>query len=299
MCADYTARNRHISILVPGQNGATGDMFKDAPLMNTNRLIEAQTPMEMSKIDFGQENCVKLLDHAITQSHEYPGTKAILYGVSQGTATITKMLSKMSHREQDAKFAGIILQSILGSPESAIMHSAELEFAPVAYLPFARLWLPFMVRNTMFRAYNPKQPNTIENIKKISPNLPVLMMHNDKDMQLPIYSARSAYKSLVESGHKNAYFIEVSGKAPYHFDILDPACDPEHKEHISAIQAIYKKHDLPHDQQLLPEAAVDLSKYQIDPKALSDIDPKRRLRNYIDTASIAASIGIIANSAVQ
>jgi hypothetical protein len=250
--------NEFYSIVMPGQNGAGGDTFVQNNVVNTrsDQTYRYQT-LQGSTIDLGQGNCIADFERQYNNDPKAKNKKRLFYGVSQGTATLTNWLAKKTHKEQNETAKLLVLEGVLGSGNSGIMHTIHSVFPTATYLPFARLWLPLVAKFAAFRTYNPLGKQAISSAKKLSPALPVVIMHNQGDPQLSINDAREYYCTLREQGNDNAYLIETNNGAA-HFDILQgPLHDPfEHSHRRGAndeeiatkkasLQEIYKKHGLP------------------------------------------------------
>ena len=131
-CSELSTATNFYSILIPGQNGAGGYTFKKNKIVNTSTMtnygsigIGLCDAEERGKIDFGQDNCIKHFESQYQEDVNALYGNNILFCVSQGTATITNWLAKKSHAEQEQMVRGLVLESVLGSPRSAILHTAS------------------------------------------------------------------------------------------------------------------------------------------------------------------------------
>lgn len=303
------------SIIMPGQNGAGGYSFKQNCIVNTPKTNFDLTNKThrfdtlRSRIDLGQGNCIHDFDRQYQQYLKKirPGEtsqapkKTLLFGVSQGTATLTNWLAQKTHKEQKETTELLLLEGVLGSGNRGIMHTVESAAPIVTYLPFARAWMPFLAK-IFFPTYNPFGKSALSSAKKLSPELPVVIMHNKGDKQLSINDARELYCTLRESGNDNAYLIETDNGAA-HFDILSPWYRqdgyPERQEKIAALQAIYKKHGLPRVQdESEPTAELLQETYQPSVQTVKDRIKatngyKNVIRNVIDVAAGALALGAV------
>ncbi|MFA6066633.1 MAG: hypothetical protein WC707_05635 [Candidatus Babeliaceae bacterium] len=286
------------SIILPGQNGLGGDSFEQNQIVNTpsHATIRFTTLKNPMYIDLGQGNCIQDFEK---QLHEppYKNNKHYFYGISQGTATLLNWLGKMSHEEQEKNVHSLVLESVLGSGDSAILHTIESTILTkiITYLPFTRAWLPLAAKIVAFPTYNPFGKQAVTSAKKISPNIPVIIMHNHADPQLSINDAREVYCSLVENGHNSAYLLEVDSQHQAHLDILD--YDIERFKKIAAIQAIYRKHNLPYSKKI-NITGIDLAKFQpsaknIREKINNSTGTNRLIRNTIDITATGMLVGYL------
>lgn len=241
------------SIIMPGLNGGGGQTSRANNVVNTAPQNTTEYDiLPAAQADLGQKNCVADFERQFNQNRTTLNRKYLLYGFSQGTATLTHWLAKKTHAQQNEATQLLVLEGVLGSGNSAIQHTVgyHAPFAP--YLPFARLWLPWAAKAVALRGYNPLGTTTIELAKKLSPTLPVVIMHNQGDTELSINDAREYYCALREQGNNNAYLMEIdNGKA--HCEVLSEYYRedgyPERHDKIRDLQAIYKKHGLPSKPQ--------------------------------------------------
>lgn len=245
------------SIIMPGMNGGGGNYdnqgnvdFRDNHVVNTPSARTSCYTHLRSGIDMGQGNCIADFERQYNQDAlaRATNTARLFFGVSQGTATLTNWLAQKNHAEQEQAARLLVLEGVLGSGNHAIMHTVENRvWRPLTYFPFARAWIP-LVAKFAFPSYNPFGKQAISSAKKLSPNIPVVLMHNKGDTETTINDARKYYCTLRESGHNNAYLVETdNGEA--HFNILANCHQeygyPERGAKIAALQAIYKEHNLP------------------------------------------------------
>jgi hypothetical protein len=288
----------YISVSVPGQNGGGTWAFRQNNIVNTRDWIKTNHPRQ--KIDLGQGNCISHFERQIPEQLKLGATnkrrheKYLLYGVSQGTATVTNWVAQMPHAEQQEKIGGIILESTLGSGNSAIMHNAERMAKPITYLPFSRVWTPWVAK-TMFPTYNPLGKQALKSAKKISPQIPVVIMHAPNDPELSINDSRKLYCKLRENGNQNAYLFEIDTDKEVHVDLFDH--DRQKDRKIAALQVIYKKHNLPHNSEMVIPNEVPKefqpSVQEVRRRIKNHDWKKRYVRNVIDIVSAGLALGYL------
>lgn len=254
---------RYHAIIMPGQNGLGGGSFVAKNIINTE-YTRFETNSE--DIDFGQTHCIEYFSKQMGSfsqkiaplDREKKPQKVIFCGVSQGTATLLNWLARREHKEQESITGAIVLEAVLGTPSSAICHTVK-NFKPmVSSIPGSRYWLPLAAK-FKFPSYNPYGINALESAEKISPNIPVIIMHNRTDQQLSINDARKLYCVLRKKSDR-VYLIESNLRIQAHIDILAHEGSESALKKIGAIQAIYKKYGLPYYSQIqLPH---DLSEFQ-------------------------------------
>ena len=274
-------KSNFYSIYLPGLNGGGSDSFRANGLINVDeknhkkyKTIGEDNHNDMFKTDLGQDNCINHFYDQLKKDSDAKDKRLLLSGTSQATASFVNYVGSLSIEEQK-NIGCLILESVLGSGNSAIMHTIEhlmfrdsiLQYA--IYLPGARIWLPWAAKIQEFPAYNPWGIQALESAKKLSKDILVIIMHHINDPQLSINDARNLYCALRESGNNNTYLFEcnnnnVSDMEKMHFDILNTDTREEQAKKIGAIQLIYQKHGLPFNKKLLTDAQEIQN--NIDPK---------------------------------
>jgi hypothetical protein len=285
------------AIVLAGQNGG-GNFYHDGILpkdFTEYKIIGYNTTGKYDRlnIDLGQGNCIRSFEEQLETDPNAKGKKLVLFGSSQGTATLLNWLATKSPEDQNKLIAGITLQAVLGTGNRAILHTVEeCISSKVTYLPFARAWLPWIAKG-LYPTYNPFGKSVLGSANKISKDIPIMILHHVKDFQLSINDARELYCKLRENGNNNAYLMEVNHGVPMHTEILQGFRFPQQRQ--AAIHAFYKKYNLPYSQEF-DTNNVDLSPLQPDvaevkQKIYESTWKKRYIRNTIDTI---ATVGIVA-----
>lgn len=244
------------SVILPGQNGLGGETFHSLNIVNT-RYKFYRTLEDLRRIDLGQENCIRsfveqLESDAVLKTDPKP--KLLLYGVSQGTATLVNWLAQKSHDEQEKITSCLVLESVLGSGDSAIKHTAK-NIPVVGWLPTSLLSV--VAKTSMFPEYQRHGLNALDSAHKLSPRIPVILMHNIQDIHLSIDDARQLYCVLKKDNRDNVYLFEVDTPRA-HVNLLYFDQNKASLDKRAALQAIYKKHGLPYVSTYIP----DLKQFQ-------------------------------------
>lgn len=329
------------SIILPGANENKGIYSSDNGITNA-QATEPYTSLnpktyvptgEIETFDLGQTNCIKHFAQQWESNTNKWGLnnvgKNIMYGISHDTATLINALAKTKHEMQEILTKGIVLESVLGSGDNFIWQDAVSTCPQITYLPFARLWLPRLLGSCIYQAYKSNGPQLLSSIKKISPNVPVIIMHNVNDSVHPINDARQAYINARNANHNNVYLMEINTSKSVHYDLLGGQNSNKKLEDIAALQAIYKKEGLPYirytpeinhrsstpthmsnaldNLQAIKISQVDLHE-QIEQIKLQDYQPSikdvqarintstrfgRWTRNAIDAATVGGIAGLI------
>jgi hypothetical protein len=267
--------------------------------------VQTEVP-DLSHADLGQKNCLRCFESELEKNQAALNHKKyILLGQSQGTATITKWVAQLSPKEQNEKVGCMVLEGVLGSGNSAIMHVAErMDYLKaLTYMPFSRLWVPWVGKAAFMRSYNPWGKQPLSSAKKISPDIPVVIMHAPNDPQLSINDARKLYCTLKQNGNKNVYLFEIDTPKEEHTDLLSKIKDKDKKDTIMrTVQAIYKKHKLPNNfmppHEVINPNPVNFRELQpsvqeVRQRIKNQDWKKRYVRNTVDILSAGLALGYL------
>jgi predicted alpha/beta hydrolase family esterase len=243
---------------IPGQNGLGSEPHYIQYVLqpyeaNPLEIIEVPTPGLGA--DLGQNNCIRLLANAIEkQTRQHQNT--ILYATSQGTATALNYIAHSQDKNPQNKIDGLVLEATLGSGNSAIHHTVSgplMGLSTLARIPFSYYWMPY-VSKLLMPFYWPGGKQPIKSIEKISTDLPIVIIHSEKDPQLSFNDACALYYGLRKNGNDNVYLIPFKGMR--HIQILR---DSEREAQV--VREILAKHVL-----LQKKQTIDLSAYQPNPQ---------------------------------
>lgn len=255
MCIHTTAMEipkTHL-LVIPGQNGLGGgnvETYLPYFAKHTNLIHEVATPFNIP--DFGQSRCQKYLQETIDILN--PNDRIIIHASSQGTATALNYASK--HPE---KIDALILEAVMLTGNSAISHTVENLMMPGATsLPGSYHLMPYLAK-CQYPYYCPAGEQPICNVDKLPKNLPIIIIHHEKDLQLSHADAQALYAYLKLNNH-NVYFISMTSEWQEHVNLLLP----KHMKQIANINNILKKNNL------LPYHPMEIlsinSDYQPEPK---------------------------------
>lgn len=136
-------------VIVPGQNGMGGQnldwvfpqyafarLKKEPPFVKHTSL----TPQGWLSIDFGQQQCQAHLEKVLKRNTLAENQPCIAHCSSQGTATGINFTAK-----NPAAHKALILESVMLSGNSAILHTVENMYVPfISYIPLSYYWLPYI-----------------------------------------------------------------------------------------------------------------------------------------------------------
>ena len=261
--------NDFYSIILPGQNGLGGEDYERNSVVNAP-CKRYETLLSSWQIDLGQENCIRHFEKQLEADENAKNTdRMMLHGISKGCATVLNATARMTKKKQ-AKVKCITLEAVLGSGNNAINHTAKMVSGPIINIPGVKSVLPWIAK-IFFPSYNPSGKQALSSAQDLSTDITFVIIHSENDLQLPINDARELYLKLLEQENNNTYLIESPMCA--HFNILD--YDPERRNKIKAIQAIYRNHNLPYNKNILQnDEQPDIKKFQP-----SSDDVKERIKN--------------------
>jgi pimeloyl-ACP methyl ester carboxylesterase len=182
---------------------------------------------------FGQENEIGRLAIAYEKTLEHFGDcDIILYGLSRGASNV-------------AIFAGLYE---LTNVKAIVLESPYLAMADVITDIMIKKhldWLPLAwgqaLAELIFRKYDRNGHSPATCIDTIPKDIPIFIICSEQDHLVPASSSINFYKKLVEAGHQHVYiFVTQFGK---HAAILR---GPDGEKYEAAINAFYKKYNLPH-----------------------------------------------------
>ena len=305
-------------VVLPAQNGGGGERYVKDRVLNTaikdnkelwiyfgRKVLDDTTTVnkydyltQWSRVDLGQGNCVNHFLEQFQQDEDVNKCdNIVMTGMAQGTATILNSLKKIPAKNLQ-KIKLILLESVLGTPNSAIIHTCYACISSkLTYIPFSRAWIP-AIGKILFPSFNPLWGATsLKSAKNVPDNVPVVIMHDTKDFQLSINDSRRLYLELIKN-NKEAYLFETVSSRGSHLNILSEIKDKtEALEYKAALQQIYKNNNLPFDEQLLKDKEViDLSKFQPTEQVVQAKiakDTSNFYRNLVDGVSILG-LGIFA-----
>lgn len=161
----------------------------------------------------------------------YADSDIIAYGVSRGAAATFNFLSQ--YKPERVKAA--VLEGVFDSLSHVI--DKKFWFAP----NLAKILL------SKITSYNQHGINPIDNVAKISKELPILLVTSLKDADVPYQCTINLYCNLLDAGHKKVHILILKNSSHPGY-IFDDAKDK--KDYESVVHSFYAHYDLPHDPDL-------------------------------------------------
>ena len=241
------------SIVLPGQDGSGGESFAPASIITSHTSTIYRSLSGYFRTDLGQKKCIKHFQKQLNndihlQEHK---PKLLLYGVDQGTATLVNWLTQKPIDEQEKMVGCLLLEAVLGHQIRLFDDAAK------------KLWWTGFPQITARAAYprcNPYGLSLLASAGKLSPLIPIIIMHNKNDAKRSINDARLLYCILRKNNNKHVYLFEFDHFYSNHSLLVNDS-DAQRIKKTAALQEIYKRCGLPY-KKVETEEAIDLQEYQ-------------------------------------
>lgn len=277
------------ALIVPGVGGGGQDSFEPIHPAGTQRYLVPS--LARRHCDLGQRKCIQQLNQFVKASRVLENDKILCFGASQGAATILNYLATLSE-EQKQKIAAIILEGPVIDGNEAVRHTAANMFPPASYLPFSRIWLPWIAK-TQLPAYNPLGKQAIRMTNKIPKNIPIILLHATGDHEVPINTTRRFYQELIKNGHQGVYLFEVP--VEQHLELL---YSNKQQDPLNAIQRIYDKSNIPFPLRYTSNTTNNIEFYKPSSEEVSkriQTSPeteRKKIQDIIDITCLCPPVGI-------
>jgi hypothetical protein len=192
--------------------------------------------LDNAAVNFGQEKDMATLD-ASYDKHlcDYPGNKVVFYGFSRGSAVMFNYLATDYKKKTDQRVAACVLE-------------ACFDEAP---LPTILKWF--------FPGYNSKGLQPINVVKLFPKDIPVLFITSAKDSIVSSGRTWKLYCALRKSGHKHAYYFELSNSSHPGYTFQD---ETDRANYQKILHAFYKKYHLTFDAEFATQGEELLAQAQ-------------------------------------
>lgn len=294
---ENTILPNYYGIIVQDENNNGGYDYKTCKVNNFDQTMYRYIPCieNASFNDLGQENCMYDFEKKFKVIHQdffhesYEASikknnlhkKYIAYAIGQGASTLINWLAGKPYHEQNSVVACLFLESIITSGDDQITSAAkrhEMENKiPSLRAPYIMPTLDSMAswaeKTLRYPAYMPTGKQAGLSAKNISPDIPIIIMHNKTD-PISINGPRELYCTLKKNGNQNVYLFEIESEYPLNSSILSYDNNAHYK--ARALQLIYKKHGLPFDNAFLQgyQGSIDITQFQPSPEEV-----RRRIGN--------------------
>lgn len=239
--------NTHL-VVIPGQNGEGGQNVTSTLSYFADKKTYTHNVATPNIIrDFGQNRCQSYLKKTLNSLDS--NAKVIIHASSQGTATALNYVLKYPE-----KIKALILEAPMISGNSVIFHTVSYNTLPILnYIPGSYYALPYLAKLwPLYWFYSPAGEQALLNLDKLPENLPIIILHHEKDPQISHRDAQALYAAL-KSTHKNnnVYLMLKNSSWAEHVLLLSHLGDGDNVHKIKAINKILTKNNL------LPEINFD------------------------------------------
>lgn len=190
-------------------------------------------------VNLGQTRDIQCLAHACNRTRQHlPDCKEIvLLGVSRGSAAILNYAALYP----DAPVKAIVAEAPFDHLKNIVKHL--LKRFHLSWMPFSKK-IGMKLAQQRFHDLNINGLFPINTVTKINKNIPILLVHSQKDAVIPITSVYTLYIALRTSGHDHVYLLDLPsgdhGKLMFSSNAL---------AYQNVVHAFYKKYNLPHHAQ--------------------------------------------------
>lgn len=203
-------------LAVGGQNTLGSEVDYVARLFDVREDCITRSPLPQGwikdGIDLGQDVCMQNLASVFPAHGD-----VVFHATSQGTATTLNFVATLPAADQQ-RIKLIVLEAVLASGNSAIMHNAKPILGPSTETSGCDYSVPYSA-TSLFPRYSPSGKQAIKSIEDITHDIPIVIVHAKEDACLPYSGACAAYYGLRSQGHENVYFIPCEGSD--HIRILE------------------------------------------------------------------------------
>lgn len=191
--------------------------------------------LDFSRANVGQTWDINRLRRSYKKHiKENPGSDIVLYGDSRGAVAAFNFIAQDNPKHIKAA----ILEGLFDSVKHMIKHIIYIDKDKCAEHRLHKIFGVFM------SGYDKHGPSPRDFVKKISDNVPLLLVISLKDSvcepQIVIY----LYKKLIERGHKNVHLLMLNNAYHPQYMIDNPQ---DTKLYETVVHAFYKHYSLPHN----------------------------------------------------
>jgi pimeloyl-ACP methyl ester carboxylesterase len=200
--------------------------------------VNGDKTINKNKVSLAQNIEIEAL-RDVCQSIEGP---KVLIGVSMGAATILTYMSVYNPSDVQAL--------ILESPFDDVATVVEQKIANLglSYLPCMQSIGNGILKYLRYPHYDPTGITPLKALDDLNFAIPILFVHSQKDLLIPVSASRRLYQSLCAKGHEHAYLVELE-----HGEHAECIKGIDGKLFKCAVHAFYKKYGLPYQDSLLIE----------------------------------------------
>lgn len=207
-----------------------------------------------------KKDIAQLKDHLSSITSD----KIIGFGHSRGAAT---WLTCLGSYPEETRVVLLILEAPFSLAKNGVFYSFLLRLTDIfknIIKQIDQIELCEWLFTKIFWFYNLKECQPLEKAGSITPRTPILIVHSQNDLIIPINDSRELYKELRQTGHTVYLFECPRGD---HSLILE---HEDQDEYVYLVHELYKKYHLPYDERYVNKIK-DLARYQ---PSLEEIDAR-------------------------
>lgn len=212
-------------------------------------------------VNLGQELDLLRLDQAYQRTlQQIPDNHSVvILGLSRGASATLNWLAL----RQPQRIAAAVIESAFDTIENVIAHIMK---------KYKLSWIPLSGKmgNGIMRLYFPAIDldgiMPAKTVAKISPDIPILLVHSKKDQVIPVKSSRNIYCQLVDTGHTKVHLLELP--AGRHGKLIKESHGVLFQ---NVVHAFFAHYNLPHDPAYALEGLPAFNQCQPSTKIVQQI----------------------------
>lgn len=191
-------------------------------------------------VNLGQTLDIEKLTWALDQAHlAMPENKFVVMGLSRGAVAALNATAMLNNNtiNQPSFIAALVLESPFDTIKNVIKHL--LRRFCVGWIPYSKE-LAYKIAKKNFPLLNIDGIVPLNIVSKISKEIPIIIIHSQRDKTISIDSSRNLYLAFLNAGHPHVYFLELASGD--HGKLLQGI---EGDLYRNVVHAFYKKYNLP------------------------------------------------------
>ncbi|GEM_PF-3175230 len=207
------------------------------------------------KINIAQDDDVRIYSNVLADSlqREQQGkiSKAILYGVSRGSATVFETFAQLDAQGKSDNIGAVVCEGIFDSVPNII------ENAP--FIQRTKLQALMALGITRFKKDGMSPLSMLEKI--VDKDKPIALITSKIDEEVPYQNTLNVYTKLRERGHTNVHILVLEKSAHHEYSL-----GLEKEKYQAFMHAFYRKYNLPYIKRFADsgEEYVNLSQPSTD-----------------------------------
>lgn len=224
---------------IVSQRMARYDMYENVKISPATTVNDvSKNNIDHTKINLAQEADIEALSLAYDMHVErFPDVPIVMYGVSRGAATTLRFMTTVYLTKKIKLVKAVVLEGCFDSIE----HLLREKFAPlVNAIPGS---FPFIKKmfSVVFPSHDFDGPSPIQNAANFPLDIPILFITSKEDHLVPAVCTKTLYNKLLETGHKDAYLVELEKSSHPRYCNEDKEDVQKYQE---AVMAFYEQYEI-------------------------------------------------------